>query len=108
MVVQYQADANLAEFAAAMNVSGESLQPIGFATSRGPRHSTVVVGDAADQVILPQLRTRCRFLPFGKIIFDPTRGEKLVQTAAEHKREKEISRLEKQREYDELTGRTIR
>lgn len=65
------------------------------------------VGDAADKVISP-VKGLLETLPFGKIIFDPTRGEKLVQAASDHKREKEISRLEKQRKYDEMTRRTIR
>jgi hypothetical protein len=65
------------------------------------------VGDTVGQVLLP-VKNALQIMPFGKIIFDPTRGEKLVQAAAEHKREKEIDRLEKQRQYDELTRRTIR
>lgn len=65
------------------------------------------VGDAADQVLLPA-KNLVQMLPFGKILFDPTRGEQLLRAAAEHKREKELNRFEKQRRYDEMTVRTIR
>lgn len=65
------------------------------------------VGETAGQVMLP-VKNVLHVLPFGKIIFDPAHGEKLFQTAADHKREKEISRFEKQRRYEELTRRTIR
>lgn len=69
--------------------------------------AAVSVGETAGQVMLP-VKNVLHVLPFGKIIFDPAHGEKLFQTAADHKREKEISRLEKQRRYEELTRRTIR
>jgi hypothetical protein len=65
------------------------------------------VGDTVGQVLLP-VKNALQIMPFGKIIFVPTRGEKLVHAAAEHKREKEIARLDKQCKYDEMTRRTIR
>jgi hypothetical protein len=65
------------------------------------------VGDTADQVILPA-KNMLQLLPFGKIIFDPTWGEKFLRKADEHQREKENARLEKQRKYDEITRRTNR
>lgn len=65
------------------------------------------VSQAADQVISP-VKGLMESLPFGKIIFDPARGEKLMQTATQHKRDKENKRLEKQRKFEEMTQRTIR
>ena len=65
------------------------------------------VGDSVGQVILPA-KNLLQIMPLGKIIFDPTRGEKLIQAADDHKREKENSRLEKQKKYEELTRRTNR
>lgn len=63
--------------------------------------------DATVRLLLP-VRNMAESLPFGKILFDPTRGEKLVQTADEHRREHDIKRLEKQRKYDEMTRKTVR
>ena len=65
------------------------------------------VGDTVEQVIMPA-KNLLQILPFGKIIFDPSRGEKLMQAATEHKREKEMHRVEKQRRYEEMTRRTNR
>lgn len=65
------------------------------------------VGDTVGQVLLPA-KNAVQLLPFGKIIFDPTRGEKLVQAADEHKRDKQNKRLEKEKRYAEMTRRTNR
>ncbi len=69
--------------------------------------AAATVSEATGRVLLPA-RNMLEMMPFGKILFDPTRGEKLVQTADEHKREQDIKQLEKQRRYDELTRRTVR
>ncbi len=65
------------------------------------------VGEAAGRVIDPA-KGMLESLPFGKMVFDPTRGDKLIQKADQHKREHEIKRIEKQRRYDEMTRKTIR
>lgn len=65
------------------------------------------VGEAASRVIDPA-KGMLESLPFGKMVFDPTRGEKLIQKADDHKREQEIKRAEKQRRYDEITRKTNR
>jgi hypothetical protein len=65
------------------------------------------VGEADGRVLDPA-KGMLESLPFGKIVFDPTRGDKLVQKADEHKREKAIKRNEKQQRYDEMTRKTIR
>ena len=69
--------------------------------------AAATVSDTADQVIMP-VQNLLQTLPFGKIIFDPARSEKLIQTATEHKRKKENERREKQKKFEELTRRTIR
>ncbi len=69
--------------------------------------AAATVGEAAGRVLDPA-KGMLESLPFGKIVFDPTRGDKLVQKADQHKREHEIKRIEKQRRYDEMTRKTIR
>ncbi len=69
--------------------------------------AVATASDATGRMLLP-VRNMAESLPFGKILFDPTRGEKLVQTADEHQREHALKRFEKQRTYDEMTRRTIR
>lgn len=65
------------------------------------------VSEATGRLLLP-VKNVLQVMPLGKVIFDPARGDRLIQTASDHKREHEISRLEKQRKYEEMTRRTIR
>ena len=69
--------------------------------------AAATVTEGAGQVLMP-VKNMLETLPFGKIVFDPTRGEKLTQTADQHKRERDIKLLEKQRKYEEMTRKTIR
>ena len=69
--------------------------------------AVATVSDATGRALLP-VRNLAESLPLGKMLFDPTRGEKLIQTADDHKREHDNKRFEKQRKYDELTRKTVR
>ncbi|MDX1929125.1 MAG: hypothetical protein SFV81_21535, partial [Pirellulaceae bacterium] len=69
--------------------------------------AVATVGEATGRVLLP-VRNLAESLPLGKALFDPTSGERLVQRADEHKREREIKRLERERKYNELTRKTVR
>jgi hypothetical protein len=66
------------------------------------------VSETVGKMLLPA-RNALEMMPLGKVIFfDPTTEDKLIQTAVDHKREKENARLEKQRQYEEMTRKTIR
>lgn len=69
--------------------------------------AVATVSDSADQVISP-VKGVLESLPLGKILFDPTLEQQLMTTAAEHKRKKQMEKLEKQKQRNELTRRTIR
>lgn len=69
--------------------------------------AVATVSEATGRVLLP-VRNLAESLPLGKALFDPTSGERLVLTASEHKREREIKRVERERRYNELTRKTVR
>ena len=87
--------------------SQEHLKQAGARTRIMTYGAVATVTETTGQVLSP-VKTILESMPFGKIAFDPTRGEKLIQTADQHKRDRENKRLEKQRKYDELTRKTIR
>ena len=69
--------------------------------------AVATVSEATGRALLP-VRNLAESLPLGKVLFDPSNGERLVQTASDHQREREIKRVERERKYDELTRRTVR
>ena len=69
--------------------------------------AVATVTETTGQVFAP-VKTILETMPFGKIVFDPTRSDKLIQTADQHKRDHEIKQFEKQRRYEELTRKTVR
>ncbi len=87
--------------------SQEQLKQTAARTRTMTYGAVATVSDATGRALLP-VRNLAESLPLGKMLFDPTRGEKLIQTADDHKREHDNKRFEKQRKYDELTRKTVR
>lgn len=89
------------------HTSQEHFRQAGARTRVMTYGAVATVTETAGQVLTP-VKTILETMPFGKIVFDPTRGDKLIQTADQHKRDHEIKQFEKQRRYDELTRKTVR
>lgn len=87
--------------------SQEHLKQAGARTKLMTYGAVATVTETTGQVLMP-VKTILETMPFGKIVFDPTRGDKLIQTADQHKRDHEIKQFEKQRRYEELTRKTVR
>jgi len=87
--------------------SQEHLKQASTRTKLMTYGAVATVTETTGQVLTP-VKTILETMPFGKIAFDPTRGDKLIQTADEHKRDHEIKQFEKQRRYEELSRKTVR
>ncbi len=87
--------------------SQENLRQAGARTKMMTYGAVATVTETTGQVLTP-VKTLLETMPFGKMAFDPTRGDKLIQTADQHKRDHEIKQFEKQRRYEELTRKTVR
>lgn len=90
-----------------LQTAQDNLEVCAGRTKMMAHGAVATIGDATGRMLLP-VKNVAQTLPLGKIVFDPTRGEKLMRKADEHEREVEIRRLEKQREYEELTRKTVR
>ena len=67
----------------------------------------VVTKETAKQALTPVAHIG-QMMPFGKILFSSDLEARLAERSAQHKREAQIRRVEKQRKLDELTYKTIR
>lgn len=67
----------------------------------------VVTKETAKQAFTP-IANLGQVMPFGKILFSGDLEARLAERSAQHKREAQIRRVEKQRKLDDLTYKTIR
>ncbi|HTN76594.1 MAG TPA: hypothetical protein VL096_15145 [Pirellulaceae bacterium] len=65
------------------------------------------VGDVSKQAMLPVQNT-LQMLPLGKIVFSNDLGQRLEERAAEHDREHDLRRVQRENDRNAATYRTLR